>query len=180
MSFIKWKKTADRIVFDGRVKLKEYDVVLPNGAASKYLVDSADPAVAVLIKVDGSNILLLHQYRFPLDEWIYDLPGGRVNNGENIEDAARRECAEETGYKLGQITRLGKFYPNPGRSDWAAHLFFSEDYEIIGESKTDDHSELPETEIISIADFEEKIKQQQIIDPSLLISFFLAKSQGLL
>lgn len=86
-------------------------------------------AAAVLIKTPEDQIILTHQFRFPLDKWIYDLPGGGVGVHEDIEAAAIRECREEVGIAPKKLIKLSMFYPNPGRADWPAHLFYCEDFE---------------------------------------------------
>lgn len=180
MELQKWKKKGSRVVFDKRVKLIEYEVVLPNGEDSMYLVESAGPAVAVLSKIGKDEVLLVQQYRFPLDRWIYDLPAGRTQKDEPLEVGVRRECLEETGHELGVLIYLGKFYPNPGRSDWPAHLFFSEESKKVVEPKVDDSSELPKVVAMPLHELKQKIEKGEIVDPSLIISFYLAQSKGLL
>jgi len=73
-----WRRLGSRVVFDGRVRLVEHDVLLPDGRPSTYLVDqSLAGAVASLLRV-GDRFALTYQYRCPLDRWVVDLPGGGV------------------------------------------------------------------------------------------------------
>ena len=81
-------------------------------------------AAACLVRLD-KRVILTYQYRFPLNRWIYDLPGGGRMKGETFEDAARRECREEIGINPENLIYLAEFYPNPGRSDWPVHIFFA-------------------------------------------------------
>ena len=93
-----WRRTGSKTVYKGRLHIVEHSAVLPNGEATTYEVEHfATGAVAVLVRVGGDKVILTHQYRFPLDKWIYDLPGGAINSDESVEEAALRELKEEIG-----------------------------------------------------------------------------------
>ena len=76
-------------------------------AASVILVPMPDP----------ERVILVRQYRYAVDGWIWELPAGNVEPGEDPEAAARRECAEETGWTAERVERIGAFYPSPGYCD---------------------------------------------------------------
>lgn len=176
----KWKRIDQRTVYKGRVHIVEHDVELPNGQRSKYEVDHGDScAVAVIVKTSKNEIVLTHQYRFPLDRWIYDLPGGGKHMDETPEEAAVRECQEEVGVKPRKLIKLATFYPNPGRIDWPAHIFYCEDFE---ESKIDlgDPSEDVERVLVPVEKLHELVTDQKIVDPSLLIGWYTARDKGLI
>jgi ADP-ribose pyrophosphatase len=70
---------------------------------------------AVVMPVDEKNrILLVRQYRLPAKSYLWELPAGRVDEGETVYQAARRELAEETGYRAKNFKKLAVFYPSPG------------------------------------------------------------------
>lgn len=70
---------------------------------------------AVVMPVDARNrILLVRQYRLPADRYLWELPAGRLDPGETPLQAARRELAEETGYKAREWTKLASFWVSPG------------------------------------------------------------------
>jgi ADP-ribose pyrophosphatase len=175
-----WKRISKKTVYRGRVHIIEHSALLPNGDKTTYEVDHGHgAAVAVLVKTDDECVFLTRQYRFPVDDVIYDLPGGGVGFDENLISGAIRECEEEIGIKPNKITKLAKFYPNPGRSDWATHLFFCDDY--IDSSKTlDDPAEVVERIKIPVNELENLINNNEIVDPSLLIAWHTACSKGLI
>ena len=74
-----------------------------------FVVDTGERAAVVLTGPNG--ILLTRQYRQIIDRLSWEIPGGRVEAGENFEEAARRECAEETGFFCGQLLPLIKYHP---------------------------------------------------------------------
>ena len=73
------------------------------------------PGSAVVMPVDEKKrVLLVRQYRLPALKYLWELPAGRVDPGETPLQAARRELAEETGYRARKFQKLAVFYPSPG------------------------------------------------------------------
>jgi 8-oxo-dGTP pyrophosphatase MutT (NUDIX family) len=173
-----WKRLSQKTVHKGRMHIVEHKVELPNGDLSAYEVDhAAGGAAAVLIKTQDNKILLTHQFRFPLNQWIYDLPGGGIDEGETPEQTAIRECREEAGIAPGKIEKLAMFYPNPARADWPAHVFYCEDF-AASEFKLNDPSENIERVLMPTSEFKKMVDEQKIVDPMLLIAWYAACSQG--
>ena len=70
---------------------------------------------AVMLAVDGrGRVLLVRQYRLPARGYLWELPAGRLDEGETPLRAARRELLEETGYRARKWKKLVSFYPSPG------------------------------------------------------------------
>jgi ADP-ribose pyrophosphatase len=70
---------------------------------------------AVMLAVDDKKrILLVRQYRLPADRYLWELPAGKVDEGEKPLQAAKRELVEETGYKAKTWTKLASFFVSPG------------------------------------------------------------------
>jgi len=70
---------------------------------------------AVMMAVDEKKrILLVRQYRLPAEKYLWELPAGKVDPGETPLQAAKRELAEETGYKARQWTKLVSYFASPG------------------------------------------------------------------
>lgn len=177
-SYKKWKRLGKKTVYKGRVHIIEYEAQLPNGDKTTYEVDHSDNcAVAVLIKTADDNIVLTHQYRFPLDEWIYDLPGGGKQEDESLEQAAIRECQEEVGIAPKKIELLNKYYPNPARTDWPAYVFYCSDF-TSSKIEINDPSENVEKVLMPIQRLKQLIDDQKIVDPMLLIAWYTACSKG--
>jgi ADP-ribose pyrophosphatase len=70
---------------------------------------------AVMMPVDRrGRILLVRQYRLPARQYLWELPAGRVEKGETVLQAAKRELGEETGYRAKKWSKLATFWPSPG------------------------------------------------------------------
>jgi len=89
-------------------------------------------AVAVLPVTGNVEVVLLRQFRAPLQDFIIEAPAGVVDPGESPEDAARRELEEETGYYPRILRKLGSFTPAPGYSSEVLHLYYAKDLEYRG------------------------------------------------
>lgn len=79
-----------------------------------------------ILPIHDGNILLQKQYRYPVNSWQWEIPGGYVDLGENPEDAAVRELKEETGYSVDKLYSLGSFYPSFGSTNEKIWLFAAE------------------------------------------------------
>lgn len=101
-------------------------VRLPSGSErTYYTIDFPSPAVGVIVRRDD-EFLLLHQYRFIVDQYVWAIPSGGVSPGEDPEAAARRELEEETGYKANELKHILSFYPSYGCSNQRFEIFLAE------------------------------------------------------
>jgi ADP-ribose pyrophosphatase len=105
-------------VFKGRVFSVEVgEKVHPDGRSHIVQIVRHSPSVVLIPIEDDGRVVLIRQFRAPLDREIWEFPAGRVDPGESAEAAARRECEEEIGRVPQQLQRLGAFYPAPGFCD---------------------------------------------------------------
>ena len=116
-----------RQVFRGRVVELSVDRVrLPNGRESDLELVRFAGAAAVLPIVgsgEGEEVVLVRQYRYPTGGWLLELPAGKLDPGEEPEACARRELAEETGLRGGELVPLGWIWTTPGAADERIWLY---------------------------------------------------------
>lgn len=109
-------------IFQGRLlRLNRDSVRLPNGVETTREVVCHPGAVAI-VAIEGEELLLVKQYRYPIGQETLEIPAGKLEPGEAPESCAQRELREETGYQ-GELTYLGRFYTTPGFSNELIHLF---------------------------------------------------------
>ena len=103
------------IVFKSRVFAVEVEKRRhPSGREHEVAIVRHRPAVVLLpIHADG-RVILVRQYRAPIDRFTWELPAGSVDAGEFVESAAARECEEEIGLVPGRVEHLGSWFPVPG------------------------------------------------------------------
>jgi ADP-ribose pyrophosphatase len=116
------------IIHQGRkIKVAIDTSTSPNGETVRRDVILHPGAVVILPVIDREHICLLRNYRFVVDETLWEVPAGTLEPGEELEVAARRELIEETGYTAARWRSLGFFYASPGVLDEKLHLFVAED-----------------------------------------------------
>jgi ADP-ribose pyrophosphatase len=91
-------------------------VDLPEGTSfDQYVIRL--PRAVVVAADDGGRVLAVRRHRFIIDRWVWELPGGYIDDGEDDAAAAERELLEETGWKVGRLERLVAFQPMVGSAD---------------------------------------------------------------
>ena len=106
------------IVFKGRVFSVEVEQRrFPNGQEHEVAIVRHNPSVVLVPIQDDGRVILIRQYRASLDRMIWEIPAGRVDDGEEPDAAAARECEEEIGLVPGRIERVRGLYPTPGFCD---------------------------------------------------------------
>jgi ADP-ribose pyrophosphatase len=109
---------ARTTVYKGRILQLEIDVVkLPTGHTIDMEVVRHPGSVVLLPIPEPGTIILIRQYRYTIDRWIWELPAGSLKPNEDPDVAAARECEEEIGLVPGKLTRLRGYYPTPGFCD---------------------------------------------------------------
>jgi len=117
---------STRPVFSGRIiSLQVDEVSLPNGGTATREIVKHPGAVAVIAVTDG-RLLVVEQYRKPLERLQVEIPAGKLDGGEDPADAAKRELQEETGYDCEKVTLLHSMATSPGFADEVIHLYVAE------------------------------------------------------
>ena len=124
-------RVSTRRVYTGRVINVDIDRVrFPNGSDGELEMvrhPGASAVVPFLSAVDTADpqILLIKQYRYAADDFIYEIPAGKLDGNEDPLACARRELLEETGCTAQKIEHLCTFYTTPGFTDERIHLFLA-------------------------------------------------------
>jgi len=105
-------------VFKGRVFSVETGTRrFPNGQEHRVeIVRHSASVVLIPFDADG-RVVIIKQYRAPLDREMWEFPAGRLDEGESADQAARRECEEEIGLVAHRVERVRGLYPAPGFCD---------------------------------------------------------------
>ena len=147
MAIQKWRKISSRHILDHpRMQLVEDEVELPSGKKIQYLrQEYSGRGGGIVICRKGDKILVQREYSYPVDEILWQFPGGKIEADETPEQAATRELAEESGIKAENAKCIGWFYPDNRRTN--ARLFVVEcDYVTDDEKARPDDTEFIESE----------------------------------
>jgi ADP-ribose pyrophosphatase len=128
---------------------------------------------AVILPVDDQGrILLVRQFRLPANSFMYEIPAGKVDDGENVFEAAQRELSEETGLTAKSWKELVSFYPSPGYVEEKMTIFVAKDLTQGKAHNMDD--ERIDVRWFTPEELWEGIQKGEIMDAKTLIGFLMA------
>lgn len=122
------KTLSSQLIYEGRaVKLRVDTVQMPGGRqTTREIVEHADCVAIIAIDADD-NVLLVNQFRKPIEKELLEIPAGGIEPGEDVVDCVCRELREETGYLPRKVERLGGFYSTPGYCTEYLYLYLATD-----------------------------------------------------
>lgn len=140
---MRWTVHGERWLYESEwVGLSLVDVELPSGARFEHhVVRMPAHAAGVVVTDPDRGVLLLWRHRFTTDTWGWEIPAGRIDEGESPEEAGRRETLEETGWAPGPLRPITTYFPHNGTSDATFHLFRAEGAEPRGDPTDPDEAE---------------------------------------
>lgn len=124
-------RISSRPIYSGKVISVDLDQVqFPDGSTGELemIRHSGASAIVPILDVgkDDPEILLIRQYRYAADSYMYEIPAGRLEPAETPEQCARRELREETGYSAAYIRLMTTIYTTPGFTNERIHIFVGE------------------------------------------------------
>jgi 8-oxo-dGTP pyrophosphatase MutT (NUDIX family) len=108
-------------------RLATAHVTLPDGVEFEQVVLRVDPAAMCVMVNDRGEALMMRRHRFIIDAWVWELPGGYLDDGEDPAVCAAREAEEETGWRPGRVEHLVTFQPMTGTADAPNHVYLGRD-----------------------------------------------------
>lgn len=160
-----------RRIYEGRVlNLRVDRVTLPDGRGCSREVVEHEPAVVILAENENGEVLLIDQFRYPVNQTVTELPAGIVERGENPADAAIRELREETGWKPAGIERVIAFYTSPGFTSEELTLFYATN--LTPDKLQHDEDEFIISRFVTKSEAERMIASGEITDGKTLLGLY--------
>ena len=166
------RKLSSEMKFDGKLIKVTYDIADVNGKeAWREVVYHPGASAVVAIDEDG-RIMMEKQFRYALNDYLLEIPAGKLDAGEDPLVCAKRELEEETGIIASEWVSLGTIATSPGFCNEVIHLYVAK-----GLSKGEihwDEDEYVEVERYTFDELLERIKEEKIKDSKSLSALLLA------
>lgn len=160
-------------IYDGRViNLRVDTVELPNRKYAKREIVEHKGAVAILA-LEDNKIVLIKQYRKAAEDFLIEVPAGKIEHGEDPINCASRELLEETGLIPKTLEKLCEFYTTPGFSNEKIYLFLASDLSLSEQDLDED--EFIIVEKVEIDEAVAMIERNDIVDAKTIIAIQYAK-----
>jgi len=169
-------RESRKVVYQGRIFSLEVDRVrLPSGHTVDMEIVRHPGSVVLLPMPSPTEVILIRQYRYSIDRWIWELPAGSLKPQENPDEAAARECEEEIGLVPGKVERLRGFFPTPGFCDEEMIFYRCSDLRAPAADSPvrKDEDEDLEPRTCTIADARAMIEAGEIVDLKTVVGLTL-------
>lgn len=152
-------------IYNGKIIDLQVDKVqLPDGKTAKRELIKHPGAVAVIPVTKENKIVLIEQYRKPLEKSIIEIPAGKVEKGEQPELTAIRELEEETGYTASKLSFITSFYTSPGFADELMQIFITDELIPLETPAAKDDDEFIEVMELTLAEAKQLVEEERIHD----------------
>ncbi|HBT19434.1 MAG TPA: ADP-ribose pyrophosphatase [Clostridiaceae bacterium] len=166
--------TTKDVRYTGKIiQLETHEVTLVDGKSAFREIIRHPGGVCILAKDASDRILLVKQFRKPMEEAYLELPAGKLEKELTPLENAKKELEEETGYRARNFHSLGAFATSPGYSDELIHLFVAED--LYEGQKGGDDDEFIDLIRLTKEEFSEGIRQGHIKDLKTVACYTLGK-----
>ena len=167
------KTLKSKVLLKGKVvTVKKDDIELSDGQKSFREVVVHSGGVVIVALTKDNKILLVKQYRYPIQSVNIELPAGKLETGEDPDYAAKRELEEETGYRADKWKSLGYINTTPGICTEKLYLYYANDLKFVGEKP--DEGEIIKSNEYSLPEVYSMIMEGKINDAKTICALFRA------
>jgi len=166
--------TGSERIFEGLILNLRVDYLQhPDGHEFRREVIEHNGGVVILCQPEPGQVMLIRQYRYPIDKELIELPAGRLEAGELPLPAAQRELIEETGFQASVWEELPGMYSAPGFCNEMLYFFRASDVKFVG--KNLDADEETEVMVMPVEDAWQLVVNQQVRDAKTIAGIALLK-----
>ncbi|EOT30641.1 ADP-ribose pyrophosphatase [Enterococcus saccharolyticus subsp. saccharolyticus ATCC 43076] len=161
------KTITRKEIFHGKIIDVALDEVrLPDGQTAQRELVFHPGGVGVLALTDENKIVLVKQFRKPLEQVIFEIPAGKIDPGEgrHPEETGARELEEETGYRAESMEHLASMYLSPGFANELLHVYYAKNIKKVDNPLAQDDDEVLEVYEWTLAEAKQAIQEKTICD----------------
>ncbi|WP_433189773.1 NUDIX domain-containing protein [Actinoallomurus sp. CA-150999] len=175
---MEWTIHGRRAIYESPwISLDLVDVELPDGQRfEQHVVRMARPVAGAVVVDDQHRALLMWRHRHVTDTWGWEIPTGRIDEGESPEEAARREVEEETGWRPGSLQLIVASQPSNGSINTEHYLYRADGAQHIGPPT--DITEAERIEWIPLSEIRSRIAKGEIVSGPTLIALLHVLSEA--
>jgi len=163
---------TDEVIYRGRVaEVHKVGVRMPDGKVVPRDYIHYNGAAVILPVLDDGRIVMIRNWRFAVNEDLWELPAGMIDAGEDPAATAGRELTEETGYTAGRLEPLGWFWTGPGTTDEHMHPYLATEL-VAGPQRLERYEQIT-VEILTAERAIEMIRDGTIHDAKTIMAFAL-------
>lgn len=160
-------------IYEGKILNLRVDTVeLPDKKYSKREIVEHPGAVAIIAITKDKKLVMVKQYRKAVEDFLWEIPAGKLEVNEEPKETAIRELREETGYEAKKLSYITEFYPSPGFCSEKMYLFLAED--LVEVETGSDPDEFIEKEEMDLDELMKMIDRGQIKDSKTIIGIYTA------
>ena len=157
------KTIKTNTIFKGKIiKLQVDEVKLPNGKVATREIIRHPGAVAIIAVTNAGKLVLVRQFRKPLEKHLYEIPAGKLDPGEDPKACAIRELQEESGYTCMSMEHVVTFSTSPGFADEILHVYFTNS--LVAGARRLDEDEFLDNHEVTLDEALDLIKKEEIYD----------------
>lgn len=174
-----WPRKERRVAYSGRFQVVEDVLLTPDGEMLYTTVLAYADAVLVLALTADRKVILVRQYRPPVDKVTFELPGGAARWGEDPQANALRELEEETGYTAQTMVQLARVVPFGGSIAAHIYVFFARDLVPVERRIERERHEWVELVYMDFNEALQKALDGAFTDAALVLGLLMARQKGL-
>lgn len=173
----KWEKISREKVLEHKYFQVSKDVVrLPSGEEIEWLFWDSDDSTMVVGETDEGQLVMIKQFRYLPNEVALEFPSGGSHEGETLEECARREFEEETGYVADRLIKMGGFFETMAQLNKKIHLYYAPQVKpAINRNYFSENTEDIEVVLFDPEELNKKIIANQVSSMGTCFAYYLYK-----
>jgi ADP-ribose pyrophosphatase len=171
-----WKIIQKELIFRNPwIELYQDKVKTRTGKVMDYTWYKSSDVAVIVPFLEKDSLVMIRQYRYPLRKVLLEFPAGHIENGEDAATTAKRELLEETGYIANKIDYVYTYHPSVSKSRQLVYIFRATN--LIEEKANHNGAEdIIRTEIASVEELKQMIKQRRIESAGTLLAYLICCS----